>query len=184
MDSDSVSTMMCSVDWAAWGTWAAVLVALGIAVADKIFAFFQRRRETQILAILVVGELALTQVRLEYIEANINIEDAPPNWFDALLAAGPEARDQFAEWGDKLQLPVLESVIERLPNVTSGLGTALAQVLAKVKHIRVGCLDPAKTPRNEQMPGVPEFMDNFREALTETLQVVRGATVLAGRLNN
>lgn len=176
--------MGCVIDWAAWGTWAAVVVALGITVSDKVAAYFRRRRESKILAIIVLDELASTVIRLEDLHAEINPPDVPAMTYAMVLAATHSTRQELREMGERLTMPVIESVVERLPNINQELGVGLARTLAAIQYVRIGCKDPARTPEGGTFQNVELFIDLFREAVDDALAITRKTISIGGKLTN
>lgn len=176
--------MACEIDWAAWGTWAAVVVALGIAVSDKVAAYFRRQRESKILAIIILDELASTVIRLEDLHAQINPPDVPAWTYPMVLAATHSIRQELREMGERLTTPVIESVVERLPNIDQELGVGLARTLAAIQSVRIGCKDPARTPEGGTFPDVDLFIDLFRENVDDALAIARKTISIGGKLTN
>ena len=182
MDSNRVAAAMYDVDWAAWGTWAAVMVALGIAVADKVYAYFQRKNETKILAILVLSEITATIIRLEDLQAEVTPPGLPEGFYSHILATDESLRKQFSVAGAGLKLPVLETALERLPNIKLEFASSLAELLAGIQSVRIGCADISHESHGATMKNAEQAVVHFRSFLSSALDAARKAQMMAGRL--
>ena len=177
---DARPDAVCEIDWAAWGTWAAVVVALGIAVADKVFTFFQRRRETKILALVVFSELEMLSRRLRELSDFVNPNQGEADsrdWFDASVAASPIERLELRQAGEGIEAPAIQSTVERLPNVQAELGEKLATILGLVRIIRVGCSEPADTPEGKDFDAAQRHMADLRRNISHAQTCVREALI-------
>lgn len=174
---------MCAIDWSALGTWAAVVIALAIAVADKVAAYFRRIRASKILAILCQDELAVTRVRLDAIKTEISPANAElALWYAANLHVNAGLRVDLKNLGDKLKMPEVESAIERLPDLDSEFALSLTSSLANVRSVVFGTNDPMKTPPGENFPDSELFCANLREVLTNAISSVDESLSIGHRL--
>lgn len=110
---------MC-IDWvfdatafAAWGTWAAVVVALGIALSSSISRYRQRRIEARLLAAMLFHEVSHTHAILETIHLRVMPEHAV-EIAEAFIASDADVRKEIASHIARIQLPALARAADRL----------------------------------------------------------------------
>lgn len=124
------------MDAAAWGTWAAVFVALAISLRDIIEKFFQRKAEAKILATLIYSDLLTLSVRVREIVGRIPKGEREFQQFEAILATNREDRRILGELEGGLTSPVLDRSIDRLFALPKDFSQSIAHVIASVWELR------------------------------------------------
>lgn len=126
----------CRIDWAAWGTWAAVVVALGIALRDIFQQSRRRKAETAILALLIHQELALLRIRTTHLCDRL----MPGGNKDAGRAKRSfeewQSRTEFMEQEAKFETPVLKNSVDRLFALPHVFSVELTKVLTSVQAVK------------------------------------------------
>lgn len=144
---------MCTIDfWTPLGTWAAVVLALGFFVWDKVERRWREAAEGRLLAILLRPELMWLKSRTADI-ANELGEEAEGGWaVEALAAVGQEVRGDLADSFGSLSLPILSRSIERLHVLRKSAAVSLVNVLERLDAIKIsakslGEMSPAEANR-------------------------------------
>lgn len=99
------------------------------------------------------------------------------DWFDASIAASPIERLELRQEGGKIEVPILQSAVERLPNVEAALGEKLATILGLVRVIRVACSEPADTLEGKDFDDAQRHLGNLRTKISDAQVSVREALV-------
>jgi hypothetical protein len=124
----------CHVDWdgaAAVGTWAAVVIALLFALADR---YDRRRRdhlEAVVLAQLLLKDFKSTATKLSELQSRVD-PDKSGGLFDALLAMDENLRQQVAGELRSIDMPTLSASTARLHALPADL---VQQVTRLMQHV-------------------------------------------------
>lgn len=169
---------MCEIDWAAFGTWAAVVLALGIAVADKVSGYFRRKRESLLLSILVLPALIEAQIRIERISAHVNDPGRTDGEYEAFIANYQELKDDLKQLGEGVDLDAIAALVPRLPSIDRELSIQLSRALVATSDIRKGAAAPYHSDPDQFARSVYEFFKLFREELVDAQKILLTAIAL------
>lgn len=160
------------IDWAAWGTWAAVVVALGIALRDVIRANIQRRVDSRILAARAIPLLATWKRYLLAVDAEINHPDDEIDMYTAQLAVGPSTRAELYRLTSAISVKGVDVLLEAWSRADSSLTGALATAAAHLEVFRLEGMRPAATPDGEHFRRAEEYMVRLRALLAKARAAV------------
>ncbi|GGA69165.1 hypothetical protein GCM10011521_04180 [Arenimonas soli] len=168
----------CEIDWAALGTWAAVVIALGLALRDKVEARARRKAEAAILAVLIEPELQLMAVRIEKIKEAVGLDDEAREWLEANLANSRAARRSLGSLGERLETPTLNRSVDRLFALPSDFSNSIAQAITAIECLRDDLLtirdeesdEVAGAHYGEYVPMVLEHIDNAERFTKSALE--------------
>jgi hypothetical protein len=162
--------MWLCTDWAynaeavaAWGTWAAVVVALGVAVASMVARWWQRRVEARLLAVLLFHEVSHAYSILQTVGAHI-LPDDRTGIAEATFEADAAHRQMIAARVERIRLPSVASSVNRLSVLPSKAAIAVGEMQSNLSFLGQG--GAALAAGNKPPPAFyPEFCSNLRACL-------------------
>ena len=152
---------MCAIDWAALGTWAAVVLALSFFVLDRIDRRKRDRAEAKIIALLLGTELSIISTMARALAAEVATENSA-GMLDALLALDEHNRGRIADWAANLPTETLESVVGRVHVLPARAATALMALLSSVRELRLIADTLRNMSNSEAIENIDAFMPHFR----------------------
>lgn len=152
---------MCAIDWAALGTWAAVVLALGFYLFDRFDRRTRDKAEARIIALLLGTELSIISTKARGLVAEVAVEKSA-GMLDALLAMDEHNRVRIADWAADLPTETIESVVGRVHVLPARAATALMLLLASVRELRLAADTLRNWSNSEAIENIDGFMPNFR----------------------
>jgi uncharacterized membrane protein len=136
----------CAIDWAALGSWAAVVVALFISVRDILEKRAQRKAEAIIVATLICSDLLMMSVRVRHI-VSLLPDDKNELWkLTAILMTNRAERQTLGNLGSGLVMKVVDRSVERLFSLPPDFSRAIALAISSLSELR----DTLHTVRDEE----------------------------------
>lgn len=120
--------------FAAWGTWAAVVVALGVALASSVSRIKQRRLDARLLATMLFHEVSHSHTILETVQEKVMPGD-DGGIVEALICMEPSLREEIAFHIDRIQLPALQSSVNRLSVLPTRAAIAVGELQSNVAFL-------------------------------------------------
>ena len=167
---------MCRIDWAALGTWAAVVVALCIAVIDKVFGWFERRTHTRLLAVLIFPALAELENGLLRIEKYARQDHDPTDTYEALFTVDQRVRVQLLEDARALNTETPLEYLRTWTAINSKYADLIARAIASVEVMKRMASIPVDRGGG-QYNSAPDFLTRFRKLLIDSKAHVSAARV-------
>lgn len=152
---------MCAIDWAALGTWAAVVLALGFFVFDKVDRRARERAEAKIIALLLSTELSVLATRTRGLVHEID-DERSGGLIDAILAMDAHNRVRVADIASDFPTGTLESVIGRIHVLPAAASTALMLLLSSVRELRLAAEKLREMTGGDARDDIDGFMPHFR----------------------
>ncbi len=166
---------MCDIDWGALGTWAAVVVALAIAVEDKIFRRVRLRSERVALAALIRADLSLALFHLNELARETAADEHPHahGIADSITFEDEQARADIVRRGELIDVPAIRAGADRLYVFDADVSKSLAEVVTAIRALKIGCeIMTAPVPEHAVFLG---FMDALRATLGDARRKVSSA---------
>lgn len=159
---------MCEIDWAALGTWVAVVVALGIALEDKVTRRARLRSERTALAAMIAADLVWAKERLLQLQAYIAPDDGNDNAIsDRLLHKDPGLSRFVTVMGSRISAPAIHDASGRLQAFDPDTIRAVADCATMLRAIQ------------QTTSGFESIDDEFEkfEGLMDMLRATVAATI-------
>lgn len=172
---------MCQVDWTALGTWAAVVAALGIAVADKIAHWARLASERTALSAFIHADLVDVLYQLSKVSEEVALQEADhvKMLADSMLHKNADHRTELSDRALRLEVPAVMEASNRLHIFDAKTSKILADSITAVRTVRRGCEALSNpTPDDERFTA---FMDAFREAIADCIRLTTAALVEMNR---
>lgn len=119
---------------AAFGTWAAVVVALGIALASSISRWRQRRVEARLLAVSLYHEVVNANAILEGLSESV-MPRGDGGLIEAILEMDATIRKDVAFHIDRILLPGLEKSANRLSVLPRETAIAVGELQSNLSFL-------------------------------------------------
>lgn len=161
---------MCEIDWAAAGTWAAVVVALGFGVLDKIYRNRNEAAEAKVIALLLETELSVLTTRTRQLGEELEKGGGAKGLFDHIVATERHLREELASHVDGLSTATLESMIGRLHVLPRAAVLALLELLTSIRELRLAADSLRKMSDEDALEDVPKFLPHMRDQVAEASQ--------------
>lgn len=161
---------MCEIDWAAAGTWAAVVVALSLGFLDKLYRIRNEAAEAKVIALLLDTELSLLTVRTRNLGEELSRGGGADGLYDHIAATEAYLREDIASHVDGLSTANLESMIGRLHVLPSGAVLALLNLLTSIRELRLSANVLRKMDHDEASENVPNLLPHMRDQVHQANQ--------------
>lgn len=169
---------MCEIDWAALGTWAAVVFALWVTVAEARRRHKEEWQEASILAVLVKAEITRLGMATSDLRKRLNEAESPTKIDILIHGADTSLRTSLGEFVDRLQTPVLDRSVDRMRVLPAHILTPIMSSLIEFTNLRLHCEAYSKST-SEETPtlianAVQVLQDEARSAI-EAAKLASGA---------
>ena len=175
---------MCAVDWAALGTWAAVVVALCFALADRWDRRQRERSEATVIAMLLATDLTTIMVRALHIKRELN-PDGDAGILDAVLLMDGDERARMASLAKDFPTTTLEAVVSRLHVLPRGAAQALLELLQEIREMAMAGDALARmdgsTAERDLLPFMPHFRQHATRLTHRAKTAIDACSALASR---
>lgn len=176
--------MWLCTDWtynvdalAAWGTWAAVVVALVVALASSVSRWMQRSVDGRLLAVLLFHEVVHANSILETIRKKV-MPGGDGGLVEALIAMEPTLREEIAFHIDRILLPALEKSVNRLSVLPRNAAIAVGELQSDLSFL--GQAGRALATGHEPPSDFyPELCANVQACLTSATEARRLLLLIA-----
>ena len=162
---------------AAWGTWAAVVVALGVALSSTVARWIQRGVDRRLLAVLLFHEVFHANTILESIRKQV-MPGGDGGIVEALIEMDAGLRQEIAFHIDRILLPALEKSVNRLSVLPRNAAIAVGELQSNLSFLgQAGrALATGHVPPNAFYP---ELCANVQACLTSAGEARRMLSSLA-----
>jgi hypothetical protein len=158
---------------AAWGTWAAVVVALGAGFIASIRSWFHRRVEGRLLAALLYHEVAHADAAIKIIADKVMPEDGGLDMAETFLTTFPDLRREVAFYIKAVKLPTIEDAAIRLSLLPTKAAVAVVEL-----HSNVSFLHQAESLLELEADPPSEFILQLRANVRSCVESAREARKL------
>ena len=172
--------MLCEIDWAALGTWAAVVLALSFQVRD-----IRDRREREGHEARVIAHLLLPELETLFVRTKSLVSEANPNSacdvYDVLLESEPHLRQELAAHIEGFTTQTLDRSVDRLHVLPANVSRALLALLAEIRFIEKAGEQLKAMDNAEAQRVMDQFLPPFRKTC-EDCNTATGSALTACRL--
>lgn len=172
---------MCEIDWAALGTWAAVVVALAFAFWDRVDRRLRDRAESRVLTALLETDLLTCVARAKALAEETDLESSG-GIQDVLMEDDENIRRDIAAAARDFPTATLESIADRLHVLPATVAVALLDMLSAIREVQLASDVLAGMSDRDAERMLETFMQQFREHIEDLATKAEAAREAAAKV--